>query len=165
MKIVRDEDFCIILWELITVMKNRNERSMIAQQKFKSQIFIWQFVLDVLVDGEHTNVISWVSPSIMQFTIHCKKRFVDLWNKRRNSQPQTPYNVWRSLDYYSNQGTFPPILKKCLGDNTVWSFTPDILQAILMRPVDNNEWRHMFLARIKTAPLVPDLIRNYFGHM
>lgn len=113
-----NECFGVILWELFVhqMEKFKDTKSphviQIHKRRYTSKLYIWQFVLEVLVDDNHQNVISWFSSQRGNFCfkIHDPKKLAALWGVHTNNPTMTYDKFSRSLRLYYR--TNPPLLCK-----------------------------------------------------
>lgn len=82
-----------------------------------SNITLWQFLLELLVNGEHQHLIQWTSQE-GEFKLLDAEAVAKLWG-RRKSKPQMNYDkLSRALRYYYDKN----IIKKVIGQKFVYRF-------------------------------------------
>lgn len=101
MNIVNDESFTIILWKLLEMQQIRHiHRPMLKDIEPIHRVILWVFILELLVDGEHDDVISWTNKSTYEFEIKDTKRFARLWGDMKNNPTTEFRNTMRSVRNY-----------------------------------------------------------------
>nr|CDP92926.1 Bm7152, isoform c [Brugia malayi] len=103
-----------------------------------SNITLWQFLLELLLKGEHTDLIQWTNQQ-GEFKLLDAEAVARLWGQRK-SKPHMNYDkLSRALRYYYDKN----IIKKVIGQKFVYRFvtfpegcTPDALQCAIARDVD-----------------------------
>ncbi|XP_037956142.1 DNA-binding protein Ets97D-like [Teleopsis dalmanni] len=63
------------------------------------QVQLWQFLLDILTDREHTNIIQWVGTE-GEFKLIDPERVARLWGERKNKPAMNYEKLSRALRYY-----------------------------------------------------------------
>uniref|UniRef100_A0A914ZFR2 ETS domain-containing protein n=1 Tax=Parascaris univalens TaxID=6257 RepID=A0A914ZFR2_PARUN len=82
-----------------------------------SNITLWQFLLELLVKGEHPNLIQWTSQE-GEFKLLDAEAVAQLWGQRK-SKPHMNYDkLSRALRYYYDKN----IIKKVIGQKFVYRF-------------------------------------------
>ncbi|KHN73905.1 ETS domain-containing protein Elk-1 [Toxocara canis] len=105
-----------------------------------SNITLWQFLLELLVKGEHTNLIQWTSQE-GEFKLLDAEAVAQLWGQRK-SKPHMNYDkLSRALRYYYDKN----IIKKVIGQKFVYRFVTfpegcsgDALQYAIARAAEGN---------------------------
>uniref|UniRef100_A0A0R3S6H3 ETS domain-containing protein n=1 Tax=Elaeophora elaphi TaxID=1147741 RepID=A0A0R3S6H3_9BILA len=113
-----------------------NTQSLLATTD--SNITLWQFLLELLLKGEHTDLIQWTNQQ-GEFKLLDAEAVARLWGQRK-SKPHMNYDkLSRALRYYYDKN----IIKKVIGQKFVYRFvtfpegcTPDALQFAIARDVD-----------------------------
>ncbi|OZC09154.1 Ets-domain protein, partial [Onchocerca flexuosa] len=103
-----------------------------------SNITLWQFLLELLLKGEHSDLIQWTNQQ-GEFKLLDAEAVARLWGQRK-SKPHMNYDkLSRALRYYYDKN----IIKKVIGQKFVYRFvtfpegcTPDALQCTIARDVD-----------------------------
>ncbi|VDK81865.1 unnamed protein product [Litomosoides sigmodontis] len=103
-----------------------------------SNITLWQFLLELLLKGDHTDLIQWTNQQ-GEFKLLDAEAVARLWGQRK-SKPHMNYDkLSRALRYYYDKN----IIKKVIGQKFVYRFvtfpegcTPDALQCAIARDVD-----------------------------
>lgn len=105
-----------------------------------SNITLWQFLLDLLLKGEHPHLIQWTSQE-GEFKLLDAEAVARLWGQRK-SKPHMNYDkLSRALRYYYDKN----IIKKVIGQKFVYRFVSfpegyngDALQYAIARAVEGN---------------------------
>lgn len=63
------------------------------------QIQLWQFLLELLTDRNHTDVIGWIS-SDGEFKLKNPEQVAQLWGERKNKPTMNYEKLSRALRYY-----------------------------------------------------------------
>jgi GA-binding protein transcription factor alpha len=63
------------------------------------QIQLWQFLLELLTDKEHRDVIYWLG-SEGEFKLHNPEMVAQLWGERKNKPTMNYEKLSRALRYY-----------------------------------------------------------------
>jgi len=63
------------------------------------QIQLWQFLLELLTDKEHRDVIHWLG-SEGEFKLHNPEMVAQLWGERKNKPTMNYEKLSRALRYY-----------------------------------------------------------------
>jgi Ets-domain/Sterile alpha motif (SAM)/Pointed domain len=130
--------FGTILWELLEKLKKKKNH----------KIFLWQFILDLLVDERYMNVISFTGICEWEFRIHDTQEFARLWGVCNNSPNMNFTKLGRMLRYYQNKGT-----KKC---NSIMMKMPDYkccyrfvcdIEKLITYTCD-NKWYDRFIQKL-----------------
>lgn len=105
------------------------------------QIQLWQFLLDILTDKEHRNVIQWIDGYEGEFKLNEPEKVANLWGERKNKPNMNYEKLSRALRYYYDGD----MISKVPGKRFVYKFVCDLQQLIgysgqeLMNLVNENE--------------------------
>uniref|UniRef100_A0A915PUI0 ETS domain-containing protein n=1 Tax=Setaria digitata TaxID=48799 RepID=A0A915PUI0_9BILA len=116
---------------------SNNSQSILATTT-DSNITLWQFLLELLLKGEHNDLIQWTNQQ-GEFKLLDAEAVARLWGQRK-SKPHMNYDkLSRALRYYYDKN----IIKKVIGQKFVYRFvtfpegcTPDALQCAIARDTD-----------------------------
>ncbi|VDN01252.1 unnamed protein product [Thelazia callipaeda] len=104
-----------------------------------SNITLWQFLLELLLKGEHADLIQWTNQQ-GEFKLLDAEAVARLWGQRKGKPHMNYDKLSRALRYYYDKN----IIKKVIGQKFVYRFvtfpegcTPDGLQCAIARDVDN----------------------------
>ncbi|CAL1541434.1 unnamed protein product [Lymnaea stagnalis] len=90
-----------------------------------SNITLWQFLLELLLNNQHQNIIHWTSQE-GEFKLVNAEEVARLWGLRKNKQNMNYDKLSRALRYYYDKN----IIKKSLGQKFVYKFVsfPEIVK-------------------------------------
>lgn len=63
------------------------------------QIQLWQFLLDILTDRDHRDIIQWIGGD-GEFKLSDPERVAQLWGERKNKPTMNYEKLSRALRYY-----------------------------------------------------------------
>ncbi|KAM3725395.1 Uncharacterized protein ACO02O_02277 [Dirofilaria immitis] len=146
------------------LQSSTNQQSILATAD--SNITLWQFLLELLLKGEHTDLIQWTNQQ-GEFKLLDAEAVARLWGQRK-SKPHMNYDkLSRALRYYYDKN----IIKKVIGQKFVYRFvtfpegcTPDALQCAITRDVDGMQSDSTptadchGLMRSSSSPVVPSSV-------
>lgn len=90
------------------------------------QIQLWQFLLDILTDREHRNIIQWIDGGEGEFKLTDPERVANLWGERKNKPTMNYEKLSRALRYYYDGD----MISKVTGKRFVYKFVCDLRQLI-----------------------------------
>lgn len=105
------------------------------------QIQLWQFLLDILTDKEHRNIIQWIDGYEGEFKLNEPEKVASLWGERKNKPNMNYEKLSRALRYYYDGD----MISKVQGKRFVYKFVCDLQHLIgysgqqLMQLVNENE--------------------------
>ena len=76
-----------------------NELGGAPRRRRQRQRQLWQFLLEILSDEQHKDIISWVKPNEGVFRFVKPKSVAALWGKRRRRQNMTYEHLSRAMRY------------------------------------------------------------------
>lgn len=80
-------------------MKSLNNRLVFYFLGNNGQIQLWQFLLELLTDKYHRDVIQWVTDD-GEFKLNNPEMVAQLWGQRKNKPTMTYEKLSRALRYY-----------------------------------------------------------------
>lgn len=86
------------------------------------QIQLWQFLLDILTDSEHRNIIQWVNGGEGEFKLIEPEEVAKLWGARKNKKTMNYEKLSRALRYYYDGD----MISKVSGKRFVYKFVIDL---------------------------------------
>lgn len=86
------------------------------------QIKLWQFLLDILTDPKHLNIIRWIDGCDGEFIFADPEGVAKLWGERKNKPAMNYEKLSRALRYYYDGH----MLAKCSGKHFVYKFVCDL---------------------------------------
>lgn len=89
------------------------------------QIQLWQFLLELLTDKEHRDVIHWLG-SEGEFKLHNPEMVAQLWGERKNKPTMNYEKLSRALRYYYDGD----MIAKVHGKRFVYKFVCDLKQLL-----------------------------------
>ncbi|RCN47681.1 Ets-domain protein [Ancylostoma caninum] len=120
----------------------RPEPEFSSRTPVDSNITLWQFLLELLVQGEHPQLIQWTNRE-GEFKLLDAEAVARLWGQRK-AKPHMNYDkLSRALRYYYDKN----IIKKVIGQKFVYRF----VEANITEPVAYN----MNLCRAMSNPAPP----------
>lgn len=90
------------------------------------QIQLWQFLLDILTDREHRNIIQWIEGGEGEFKLSDPEKVASLWGERKNKPTMNYEKLSRALRYYYDGD----MISKVTGKRFVYKFVCDLSQLI-----------------------------------
>ncbi|KAL4226235.1 erythroblast transformation specific domain [Mactra antiquata] len=96
-----------------------------SQKHMDNNITLWQFLLDLLVSSNHSDIIKWTNDE-GEFKLTNPEEVANLWGRRKN-KPQMNYDkLSRALRYYYEKN----IIKKVNGQKFMYKFVsfPEIVK-------------------------------------
>lgn len=90
------------------------------------QIQLWQFLLDILTDKEHRNIIQWIDGGEGEFKLSDPEKVASLWGERKNKPTMNYEKLSRALRYYYDGD----MISKVTGKRFVYKFVCDLSQLI-----------------------------------
>lgn len=90
------------------------------------QIQLWQFLLDILTDKEHRNIIQWIDGYEGEFKLNEPEKVASLWGERKNKPNMNYEKLSRALRYYYDGD----MISKVQGKRFVYKFVCDLQQLI-----------------------------------
>lgn len=105
----------------VTERKNSNH----VKTGTNGQIQLWQFLLELLTDKNHQNVIHWVS-SDGQFKLEDPETVAQLWGQRKQKPSMTYEKLSRALRYYYDGD----MIAKVPGKRFVYRFICDLKELL-----------------------------------
>lgn len=107
------------------------------------QVQLWQFLLEILTDCEHTDVIEWVGTE-GEFKLTDPDRVARLWGEKKNKPAMNYEKLSRALRYYYDGD----MISKVSGKRFAYKFDCDLK---LLIGYDANELSTL-VSEGKTAP-------------
>ncbi|XP_013075300.2 uncharacterized protein LOC106061659 isoform X1 [Biomphalaria glabrata] len=103
----------------------RRHRMAARSTAMDSNITLWQFLLELLLNNQHQNIIHWTSQE-GEFKLVNAEEVARLWGLRKNKQNMNYDKLSRALRYYYDKN----IIKKSLGQKFVYKFVsfPEIVK-------------------------------------
>lgn len=89
------------------------------------QVQLWQFLLDLLTDKEHINLIHWIGEE-GEFKLESPELVAQLWGVRKNKPNMNYEKLSRALRYYYDGD----MISKVAGKRFVYKFVCDLKQLI-----------------------------------
>ena len=91
----------------------------------ESNITLWQFLLELLLDNQYNDIIQWTNNE-GEFKLINAEEVARLWGQRKNKQNMNYDKLSRALRYYYDKN----IIKKVLGQKFVYKFVsfPEIVK-------------------------------------
>lgn len=89
------------------------------------QIQLWQFLLEILTDREHRDIIGWLGV-LGEFKLTDPERVAQLWGERKNKSTMNYEKLSRALRYYYDGD----MISKVHGKRFVYKFVCDLTQLI-----------------------------------
>ncbi|EDV90659.1 DNA-binding protein Ets97D [Drosophila grimshawi] len=105
------------------------------------QVQLWQFLLEILTDSEHTNIIEWVGTD-GEFKLSDPDRVARLWGEKKNKPAMNYEKLSRALRYYYDGD----MISKVSGKRFAYKFDCDLKLLIgydaseLSRLVNERKW-------------------------
>lgn len=90
------------------------------------QIQLWQFLLDILTDKEHRDIIQWIDGGEGEFRLKQPEKVATLWGERKNKPTMNYEKLSRALRYYYDGD----MISKVTGKRFVYKFVCDLTQLI-----------------------------------
>lgn len=90
------------------------------------QIQLWQFLLDILTDKDHRNIIQWIDGGEGEFKLTDPEKVASLWGERKNKPTMNYEKLSRALRYYYDGD----MISKVTGKRFVYKFVCDLSQLI-----------------------------------
>lgn len=90
------------------------------------QIQLWQFLLDILTDRGHRDIIQWIDGGEGEFKLVDPERVANLWGERKNKPTMNYEKLSRALRYYYDGD----MISKVTGKRFVYKFVCDLRQLI-----------------------------------
>lgn len=90
------------------------------------QIQLWQFLLDILTDKEHRNIIQWIDGCEGEFKLSEPEKVASLWGERKNKPTMNYEKLSRALRYYYDGD----MISKVTGKRFVYKFVCDLQSLI-----------------------------------
>lgn len=90
------------------------------------QIQLWQFLLDILTDKEHREIIQWIDGGEGEFRLKQPEKVATLWGERKNKPTMNYEKLSRALRYYYDGD----MISKVTGKRFVYKFVCDLTQLI-----------------------------------
>lgn len=91
----------------------------------ESNITLWQFLLDLLVSNDHTDIIQWTNNE-GEFKLLKPEEVANLWGRRKNKHNMNYDKLSRALRYYYDKN----IIRKVAGQKFMYKFVsfPEIVK-------------------------------------
>lgn len=89
------------------------------------QVQLWQFLLEILTDREHRDIIGWLG-ELGEFKLSDPERVAQLWGERKNKSTMNYEKLSRALRYYYDGD----MISKVHGKRFVYKFVCDLTQLI-----------------------------------
>lgn len=89
------------------------------------QIQLWQFLLEILTDREHRDIIAWMG-GLGEFKLTDPERVAQLWGERKNKSTMNYEKLSRALRYYYDGD----MISKVHGKRFVYKFVCDLTQLV-----------------------------------
>ncbi|KAH8407043.1 hypothetical protein KR222_004777, partial [Zaprionus bogoriensis] len=105
------------------------------------QVQLWQFLLEILTDSEHTDIIEWVGTD-GEFKLSDPDRVARLWGEKKNKPAMNYEKLSRALRYYYDGD----MISKVSGKRFAYKFDCDLKLLIgydaceLSRLVNERKW-------------------------
>lgn len=144
-KTVNNESFSVILLKIVEV------------QIFKNTcrprcITLWQFILDILIEGDHNDIISWTKEQEWEFRINKICIFADMWGKCTGNPRMDPDKLSRSIRYYYPPRTQIMIhIEKQPGVNTTYTYRFIDVKSLLHTPIRGasySTWNKVLIEKL-----------------
>lgn len=84
----------------------------------ESNVTLWQFLLELLVNKQHLDVIQWTNDMDGEFKLLDAEKVAQLWGVRKNKPNMNYDKLSRALRYYYDKN----IIKKVIGKKFVYQF-------------------------------------------
>ncbi|XP_023163690.2 DNA-binding protein Ets97D [Drosophila hydei] len=116
------------------------------------QVQLWQFLLEILTDSEHTDIIEWVGTE-GEFKLSDPDRVARLWGEKKNKPAMNYEKLSRALRYYYDGD----MISKVSGKRFAYKFDCDLKLLIgydaseLSRLVNERKWAEHLQAAHKDA--------------
>ncbi|XP_030558907.1 DNA-binding protein Ets97D [Drosophila novamexicana] len=116
------------------------------------QVQLWQFLLEILTDSEHTDIIEWVGTE-GEFKLSDPDRVARLWGEKKNKPAMNYEKLSRALRYYYDGD----MISKVSGKRFAYKFDCDLKLLIgydaseLSRLVNERKWAEHLQATHKEA--------------
>ncbi|EDW14756.1 DNA-binding protein Ets97D [Drosophila mojavensis] len=116
------------------------------------QVQLWQFLLEILTDSEHTDIIEWVGTD-GEFKLSDPDRVARLWGEKKNKPAMNYEKLSRALRYYYDGD----MISKVSGKRFAYKFDCDLKLLIgydaseLSRLVNERKWAGHLQAAQKEA--------------
>lgn len=113
---------------------------------------LWQFLLEILTDSEHTDIIEWVGTE-GEFKLSDPDRVARLWGEKKNKPAMNYEKLSRALRYYYDGD----MISKVSGKRFAYKFDCDLKLLIgydaseLSRLVNERKWAEHLHAAHKDA--------------
>lgn len=88
------------------------------------QIQLWQFLLEILTDKEHRDIIQWIDDGDGEFKLTDPEKVAALWGERKNKPTMNYEKLSRALRYYYDGD----MISKVGGKRFVYKFVCDLRQ-------------------------------------
>lgn len=90
-----------------------------------SSVTLWQFLLELLVSNQHSDIIQWTN-SEGEFKLTNPEEVASLWGRRKNKEKMNYDKLSRALRYYYDKN----IIKKVMGQKFMYKFVsfPEIVK-------------------------------------
>lgn len=110
----------------ISIKQDRSNRS-----GTNGQIQLWQFLLEILTDASHRDIIQWQGED-GEFKLVDAERVAQLWGERKNKPNMNYEKLSRALRYYYDGD----MLAKMTGKRFVYKFICDLQQLVGYKAAD-----------------------------
>lgn len=116
-----------ILNETLSLAQNAGSTSILTNNSFgvgsgnNGQVQLWQFLLEILTDREHVDIIQWVGND-GEFKLSDPERVARLWGEKKNKPAMNYEKLSRALRYYYDGD----MISKVSGKRFAYKFDCDL---------------------------------------
>lgn len=126
--------------ELLSTKSGRRKRGPRPQVKYRGDgpMQLWQFLLELLIAPEYTNLVRWTQDEDYEFKILKPSTVAKMWGEKKNKPTMNYEKLSRGLRYYYGKS----VIEKVHGKRYVYQFKcdiPKILGYDPMAPVKSEE--------------------------
>lgn len=107
-----------------SITNSTNEGSQGNRSGNNGQIQLWQFLLEILTDREHRDIIQWIDDGDGEFKLTDPEKVAALWGERKNKPTMNYEKLSRALRYYYDGD----MISKVGGKRFVYKFVCDLKQ-------------------------------------
>jgi len=120
----------------VTPPKGRRKRGPKPPVKYRGDgpIQLWQFLLELLINDECTNLIKWTQEEDYEFKILQPSTVAKMWGKKKNKPTMNYEKLSRGLRYYYGKS----VIEKVHGKRYVYQFMCDIPKILGYDPMVNR---------------------------
>jgi hypothetical protein len=101
--------FGMVLCEILTILEKKYIEFRIEAKRDRyftdSKMYVWQFMLDLLVDGNHEDVIAWNCDidGGLEFRIRSPEKLASMWGARKKHHNMDYKKISREIRYHSDK--------------------------------------------------------------